>query len=103
MRYKKEKEDMRRKEKNVFERLAGRITAAFKNLWNGENRGSAKKEQQANKDDVAKFDAVLNGIHARQDEYVASMRTNGNLERARNLNSGRSSNQKGRFKDRADE
>ena len=95
---------MERREKTVFGRSAGRITAVFKDLWLGENRNKAKKEQPVNKNDVAKFDAVLDAIHEKQNSYKAGMKADGKLEKViedRNkAAAGRTSNQIKR--DRAD-
>ena len=93
---------MERREKTVFERSAGRITAAFKSLWNGENRGKNKKEQPANKEDVEKFNAIIKGIKERQDSYAAGMRTNGNLGEAQRRNRERAAKQQNVSIDRAD-
>ena len=93
---------MERREKTIFERSAARLTAVFKNLWNGENRGTTKKEQPANKEDVEKFNAIIKGIKERQDSYAAGMRTNGNLGEAQRRNRERASKQQNVSIDRAD-
>ena len=97
----KEKEVMGRR-KSVLTRSAERIGNVINKLWNGENRINGKAEQPANKEDVAKFDAVIRGIHERQASYAEGMRTNGNLGEAQRRNRERAAKKQNISIDRAD-
>ena len=96
--------DIKERRESVLARSAKRIGNVINKLWNGENRinGKVQVEQVANKEDVAKFDAVIRGIHERQESYAAGMRTNGNLGEAQRRNRERAAKQQNVSIDRAD-
>lgn len=83
----KEKEVIGRRETRI-EKVTKRISNALKALWNGEYKatGTDRTEQPVVKADVENFEAVIKGIHEREDEYLAAMRTNGNLDEAKRIN-----------------
>jgi len=76
----KEKNIERRKTK--ISKMMDRISKACKSLWIGEYAatGTSENELPVDKNEKAKFDAVIAGIHERTKSYQESMKADGKLD-----------------------